>query len=295
MVAIRWGPFSKEELHAQAAIFEKKLAQCPDDPLDIWSGYIEFTLDHQPQNATSVLARAAKDLTECKRYHGDVRLLRLWCRFAFAQQKVAPHEMIGSLYQQGVGIQHPLMYESWAGDLEKNHKFAQVSTVYKMGLQHVSDPKGQERLHDGIKKFAKRMEQRKQRDAKKRKQYETVTLQPDERGAKRQKVPSESTRQAACGAASAPHDALASQNQAQALDDQTRSSTGSSPGSLGKKQDKLAFTPDQTGRSSAADLIGVDARVHRRSASREAAPAVTKPLEQASSTSGWKVVSWLGF
>jgi len=235
-------------------------------------------------------------------------------RFADAQKKVEPHELIGSLYKQGIGIQHPLMYEFWAADLEKNYKFAQVSTVYKMGLQHVSDPRGKERLHDGIKVFAKRMEARKQRDAKKRKQYETVTVQPDEHGAKRQKVmlstgaapsaasswipdkvPSESARQAACRAASVPQDASASQGHAQRLDTETRSSTGSSPGTATKNQDVLAFTTDQSVRSSTANLVGVDARMHRGSASREAAPALTEPLKQVNSTSGWKVVSWLGF
>lgn len=155
------------EVRKQKAAFEAQLASGRStDPLRIWTDYVKWTADHLPNEKVSVMAQAIKALTE-ERYHDDIRLLRIWCRFAIEQDKAEDYFFFGSLDEQGIGSKHSLLYEVWASALENKHKFQQAAAVYQRGLGRKAKPFA--RLRRGFVEFLNRMERRQTRETKKRK------------------------------------------------------------------------------------------------------------------------------
>lgn len=151
----------------QQARFEDLLASASlADPVQVWSEYAKWAAKHLPSQHLSVLARACKRLTDNAKYHDDVRLLRLWVYFADQQGKVATHTFFGSLEEQGIGINHALLYEAWAASLEAKRLFVQADVVYQKGIKRSAQPLT--RLQRRVLEFRHRMAKRKSREVRKR-------------------------------------------------------------------------------------------------------------------------------
>lgn len=136
------------------------------DPVQAWSEYAKWAAKHRPCEHISILARACKELTENPKHHGDVKLLRLWVRFADSQGKVATHTFFGSLEEQGIGTKHALLYEAWAASLEAKRLFTQADAVYEKGIKRSAQPLT--RLQKNVSEFRHRMARRKSREVRKR-------------------------------------------------------------------------------------------------------------------------------
>jgi len=135
------------------------------DPVQVWSEYAKWVAKHLPCEHISVLARACRQLDDPK-HHDDVRLLRLWVRFADTQGKVATHTFFGSLEEQGIGTKHALLYEAWAASLEAKRLFVQADAVYEKGIKRSAQPLT--RLQRSAVEFRHRMARRKTREVRKR-------------------------------------------------------------------------------------------------------------------------------
>lgn len=86
--------------------------------------------------------------------HADVRLLRLWVRFADTQQD--PLRVFQSLQDHGIGLGHALLYEAWAVTLERKHSlFPEADAIYCFGIEQNAEPI--ERLRRRHSEFKERM------------------------------------------------------------------------------------------------------------------------------------------
>merc|ERR1712046_388984 len=92
------------------------------------------------------------------RWHGDVRLLRLWVRLAHEQQQCETHQFFHSLEEQQIGIKHALLYETWAAALELKKQFAAADAVYERGVKRRAQPLA--RLERNYSDFKDRMARR---------------------------------------------------------------------------------------------------------------------------------------
>jgi len=147
MSASREGTLQREQ-----AQFEARLGHgiCAD-AVSVWSEYARWMADHQPKDKLLVAERACEALTSDVRCHGDIRLLRLWCRFALLQTKVEHCSIFEFLEKRGIGTRHALLYEAWATALEAKQLFVQAESVFRKGVERGAEPV--ERLRGHLSDF----------------------------------------------------------------------------------------------------------------------------------------------
>ncbi|CAE8609405.1 unnamed protein product [Polarella glacialis] len=189
----REGPF------AAAKDFEAALASTGSgrgDVVQLWTDYVQITLITRAERE-ALIARACHSLSADPRHHQDWRLLRLWVKFAEAQQQ--PASVFASLEARNIGTSHALLYEAWSSSLEIRRQFEEAAEVYRRGLACGAQP--QDRLRARRAEFDERMRQRAARIAKeglKRTAGCPTTsragLQPHQQPQQRQQQP-EQTRQ----------------------------------------------------------------------------------------------------
>ena len=139
-----------------------------DDPLDVWTRYVKWTLNAYPSaQATpqsqllSLLERATKAFLTSPHYKTDPRYLKLWLHYIrfFSD---TPRETFAFLARHHIAEGLGLFYEEFAAWLEGAGRWSQAEEVYKLGIEREARPV--ERLLRNYEQFQKRFETRPQTD-----------------------------------------------------------------------------------------------------------------------------------
>ncbi|KAK5088770.1 protein kinase [Lithohypha guttulata] len=127
--------------------YEKELQAIDeaDDPLDIFTRYVNWTLQAYPQPTSKdaqllpLLERATKTFLKSKDYKNDPRLLKLWCHYIHFFDST-PRETFAFLARHNIGEQLALYYEEFAAWLEGAGRWHQADEVYNLGLEREARP-----------------------------------------------------------------------------------------------------------------------------------------------------------
>ncbi|XP_053553881.1 mitotic checkpoint serine/threonine-protein kinase BUB1 beta [Bombina bombina] len=114
-----------------------------EDTLDVWDRYIIWAEEAFPQggnesNLAPLLERAVKMFHKEERYYGDLRYLKLWLKFAHFCSE--PLDLYSYLHSQGIGINHALLYITWAEENEARGNYKKADTIFQQGIQLKAEP-----------------------------------------------------------------------------------------------------------------------------------------------------------
>ncbi|PIA95862.1 Checkpoint serine/threonine-protein kinase bub1 [Cercospora beticola] len=159
-------PSPNDQHSEKRAEFERELATIDeaDDPLDVYDGYVKWTLDTYPSAQATpqsqllpLLERATKAFQSSKDYKNDVRYLKIWLHYIRLFSD-APREAFVFLARHGIGEGLALYYEEFAAWLENAGRWSQAEEIYKMGIEKEARPS--ERLMRKFGEFERRKEAR---------------------------------------------------------------------------------------------------------------------------------------
>lgn len=148
---------------AEREVFENELitASDLDDPLDVWSRYVNWTLNTYPSGNSSqsqllsLLERATRAFQHDANYKNDPRYLKFWTLY-IQRFSDAPREHFIYLAKNDIGQRLALFYEEFAAYLEGAGRRVQAREVYQRGLENGARPT--ERLARKFEEFVQRCE-----------------------------------------------------------------------------------------------------------------------------------------
>lgn len=114
------------ELTLQHQRFQEELEQIDelDDPLDVFTRYVNWTIESYPQGAAQghdshlmdLLERAIKSLKDEQRYRNDLRFVKLYT--LYAEKVEYPLEIYKFMEKHNIGTELSMYYEAYAEYLE---------------------------------------------------------------------------------------------------------------------------------------------------------------------------------
>ena len=148
---------------AEREAFENELLTAPDldDPLDVWSRYVNWTLNTYPSGNSSqsqllpLLERATRAFQHDPHYKNDPRYLKFWTLY-IQRFSDAPREHFAYLAKNDIGQRLALFYEEFSAYLEGAGRRVQAREVYQKGLENGARPT--ERLARKFEEFVQRCE-----------------------------------------------------------------------------------------------------------------------------------------
>ncbi|CAG8435429.1 9138_t:CDS:2 [Ambispora gerdemannii] len=130
-----------------------------DDPLDVYSRYIEWTIQNYPEghnhesNLIQLLEAATRSFQDDVRYHNDARYLKYWIQYSkYVEQ---PREIFVFLENKNIGSNYAVYYEEYGTLLEGSQKYKEADEIYKLGIRRYAQPL--ERLNRRYNDFQIRM------------------------------------------------------------------------------------------------------------------------------------------
>lgn len=112
-----------------------------DDPVIIWTKYIDFMASLVPRNEDAVYRtrkRATRALIHIEKYANDVRFLRI-CILA-ADSSPRPLEDFQGLYNLGIGLKMACFWMVWAFKAESVKEYLTATAIYMMAIKHKAVP-----------------------------------------------------------------------------------------------------------------------------------------------------------
>lgn len=176
----RSGDLKKFDAFHQAAIADAENGKGPhaNDPLAPCVTYVKWVLNNY-QSDSSVLRKAVE--TTCRRfaknprYRDDVRLARLWVRYA--DMRPDKLDVYSYMSRHKIGETAAIFYESWAATLERMRHFDKAEKVYCLGREKRAQPA--ERLAQRQNEYLNRMAARAKRADKLKREERIRSLNQD--------------------------------------------------------------------------------------------------------------------
>ncbi|KAF8424961.1 Mad3/BUB1 homology region 1-domain-containing protein [Tirmania nivea] len=152
-----------DEHQSERDAFETELltASDLDDPLDVWTRYVHWTLNTYPAGNSSqsqllpLLERATRAFLHDSHYRNDPRYVKFWVLY-IQKFSDAPREHFAYLARNDIGQRLALFYEEFAAWLESVGRRGQAREVYQMGVENGARPR--ERLVRKFEEFLHRCE-----------------------------------------------------------------------------------------------------------------------------------------
>lgn len=152
----------------EAAILDARNGKGPhaDDPLAPCVDYAKWAVENYPAGSPVICTAVEKPCRRYgknNRYKDDVRLARLWVRYAdMRPDKLDAYQY---MHRNGIGETAAIFYEAWAVTLERARDFDKAEWVYNLGREKRAQPA--ERLAQRQNEYFKRMTARAKRSEKK--------------------------------------------------------------------------------------------------------------------------------
>ena len=154
---------TSDEHQSERDSFEAELlaASDLDDPLDVWTRYVYWTLNTYPAGNSSqsqllpLLERATRAFLHDSHYRNDPRYVKFWILY-IQKFSDAPREHFAYLARNDIGQRLALFYEEFAAWLESVGRRGQAREVYQMGVENGARPR--ERLVRKFEEFMHRCE-----------------------------------------------------------------------------------------------------------------------------------------
>lgn len=152
-----------DEHQSERESFENELLTAADldDPLDVWTRYVNWTLNTYPSGNSGqsqllpLLERATRTFLHDSHYKNDPRYVKFWVLY-IQRFSDAPREHFTYLARNDIGQRLALFYEEFAAYLESVGRRAQAKEVYQMGVENGARPR--ERLVRKFEEFIHRCE-----------------------------------------------------------------------------------------------------------------------------------------
>ncbi|KAF8447023.1 spindle assembly checkpoint protein, partial [Terfezia claveryi] len=152
-----------DEHQSERDSFESELllASDLDDPLDVWTRYVYWTLNTYPAGNSSqsqllpLLERATRAFLHDSHYRNDPRYVKFWILY-IQRFSDAPREHFAYLARNDIGQRLALFYEEFAAWLESVGRRGQAREVYQLGVENGARPR--ERLVRKFEEFIHRCE-----------------------------------------------------------------------------------------------------------------------------------------
>ncbi|KAG1886963.1 hypothetical protein F4604DRAFT_2040720 [Suillus subluteus] len=122
----------KEEYRASIA----EALQEDEDPLAAYDDFVKWTA--QQYSADDLLEETTRRFKDDLRYKGDLRYLKLWS--AYAKQVERPTIIYSYLVKHDIGCVYALLYEEYAGALEKEGRHTEADKVFRIGITRIARP-----------------------------------------------------------------------------------------------------------------------------------------------------------
>lgn len=174
----------------EAAIVEAKEGRGPhaDDPLAPCVLYAKWAVDNYPAGSSIICAAVEKPCRrfgKTKRYRDDIRLARLWVRYA--EMRRDKLEAFDYMYRNRIGETAAIVYEIWAAALERARDFDKAEWVFNLGREKRAQPA--DRLAQRQNEYLKRMAARAKRNEKKEREKQIKNMVDTQRSEARQSRP----------------------------------------------------------------------------------------------------------
>ncbi|OJA12422.1 hypothetical protein AZE42_03383 [Rhizopogon vesiculosus] len=129
----------KEEYRASIA----EALQEDEDPLAAYDDFVKWTIQQYPADDISsglleLLEECARRFKDDLRYKGDLRYLKLWS--AYAKRVEKPTIIYSYLVKHDIGCVYALLYEEFAGALEKEGRHTEADKVFRIGIKRNARP-----------------------------------------------------------------------------------------------------------------------------------------------------------
>ncbi|EJU04893.1 hypothetical protein DACRYDRAFT_114215 [Dacryopinax primogenitus] len=149
------------EKHEEAisAVEGAEAADGYDDPLEPYVQFVKWTIDNYPAGQTAdsgvipLLERTARRFKDDPRYKSDLRYLKVWVTYAgyVHDAKVIYQHLLAN----EIGTCYALLYEEYAGVLEKASSRDKAHEIFQLGIARKAQPLN--RLPSRFAEFQKRM------------------------------------------------------------------------------------------------------------------------------------------
>ncbi|KAG1905494.1 uncharacterized protein F5891DRAFT_1253798 [Suillus fuscotomentosus] len=141
MTPARNAQLDQEREEYRASIAEA--LQEDEDPLAAYDDFAKWTAQQYPaDDMTSGLVELLEEITrrfkDDLRYKGDLRYLKLWS--AYAKQVERPTIIYSYLVKHDIGCVYALLYEEYAGALEREGRHTEADKVFRIGITRNARP-----------------------------------------------------------------------------------------------------------------------------------------------------------
>ncbi|KAI8346509.1 Mad3/BUB1 homology region 1-domain-containing protein [Mortierella sp. GBAus27b] len=168
------------ELALQHQRFQEELEQIDelDDPLDVFTRYINWTIENYPQGSAQsqeshlvdLLERAIKSLKDEQRYRNDLRFVKLY--ILYAEIVEFPVEIYKFMEKHNIGTELSLYYEAYAEYLEAMEEMDKAGEILLLGTHRRAHPL--KRLQRKYEEF--RLREQHRREEQEREDMEAIAI-----------------------------------------------------------------------------------------------------------------------
>ncbi|KAG0001839.1 hypothetical protein BGZ65_003138 [Modicella reniformis] len=156
------------ELALQHQQFQEELEQIDelDDPLDVFTRYVNWTIESYPQSSAQghdsrlmdILERAIRSLKHEQRYRNDSRFVKLY--ILYAEKVEYPLEIYRFMEKHNIGTELSMYYEAYAEYLETRDEMDKAREILLLGTHRRAQPL--KRLHRKYEEFCQREQLRRE-------------------------------------------------------------------------------------------------------------------------------------
>ncbi|KAF4571120.1 hypothetical protein EYR36_008448 [Pleurotus pulmonarius] len=134
-------------LAQERSAFQKRIETAleeDEDPLAVYYDFVQWIIKNEPDTKTSgllpLLEQATRKFKNDAAYKTDLRYLKLWILYAKNIEKGTPVAVYGFLLKNGIGITYSVLYEEFAGALEREGRISDADLIYRKGIKQQARP-----------------------------------------------------------------------------------------------------------------------------------------------------------
>ncbi|KAF9496600.1 hypothetical protein BDN71DRAFT_1389126 [Pleurotus eryngii] len=144
-------------LAQERSAYQKRIETALDedeDPLAVYYDFVQWIMKNEPDTKTSgllpLLEQATRKFKNDAAYKTDLRYLKLWILYAKNIEKGTPAAVYGFLLKNDIGTTYSVLYEEFAGVLEREGRISDADVIYRKGIKRQARPveKLKTRYHD---------------------------------------------------------------------------------------------------------------------------------------------------